>query len=170
MPYTRTTWQDFPDTTTPITAASLNNVEGFLSGDSSDAQWESFTPSWTNVTLGTSATNVGHYAEIGRVVVCRVSLTLGTGASVGGNVRLDWPVAPVSMTSLQPLGNAIYFDTSASAYNHGTMHYINATLAGCYNVRADSTFATATNLSASAPFTWGEGDRIMAQFTYEAAA
>jgi hypothetical protein len=30
MPYTRTTWQDFPDTTTPITAANLNNIENGL--------------------------------------------------------------------------------------------------------------------------------------------
>lgn len=27
MPYTRTTWQDYPNTTTPITAARLNNIE-----------------------------------------------------------------------------------------------------------------------------------------------
>lgn len=27
MPYTRTTWQDYPNTTTPITATALNNIE-----------------------------------------------------------------------------------------------------------------------------------------------
>lgn len=30
MPYTRTTWQDYPNTTTPITATALNNIESGL--------------------------------------------------------------------------------------------------------------------------------------------
>lgn len=35
MPYTRTTWQDYPNTTTPITATALNNIEtGLVSADS----------------------------------------------------------------------------------------------------------------------------------------
>jgi hypothetical protein len=32
MPYTRTTWQDFPNTTTPITATALNNIETAIVG------------------------------------------------------------------------------------------------------------------------------------------
>lgn len=30
MPYTRTTWQDYPSTATPITASALNNIESYL--------------------------------------------------------------------------------------------------------------------------------------------
>jgi hypothetical protein len=32
MAYTRTTWQDFPNTTTPITATALNNIETAIVG------------------------------------------------------------------------------------------------------------------------------------------
>jgi len=42
VPYTRTTWQDYPNTTTPITAARLNNIEsGILGVESSVLSVES---------------------------------------------------------------------------------------------------------------------------------
>jgi hypothetical protein len=169
MPYTRTTWQDFPSTATPIDAAALNNIEDFISGDGSSAQWTSFTPTWNNVTLGTGALNSGFYARVGRIVTGRVRLRLGTGGSVSGSVRFGYPVSARSITAQTPVGEAVMLDASASRYYLGYTAVINTTEIIVYARNTTDTYVFRSTTSATLPMTWDVSDEIFASFTYEAA-
>jgi hypothetical protein len=170
MGYTRTTWQDFPNTTTPITAANLNNIEGFLSGDASAAQGDAFTPSWTNLNLGTGATNTGSYLKIGRMVWFRSITILGTGGSASGLIQIAPPVTPRSITTTTPIGMGLMRDISAARFFYGRLHHTSTTAFSLYSINATETVAFLSSTGASGPFTWTDGDYIYLTATYEAAA
>lgn len=55
-----------------------------------DSGLQPWTPSWTNVVLGSGATNVGRYWKIGREVNFVAHLILGTGGDVTSNLFLSW--------------------------------------------------------------------------------
>jgi hypothetical protein len=168
VPYTRTTWQDYPNTTTPITAASLNNVEDYLAGI--DAEGETFTPSWTNLTLGTGATNTGSYLKIGRMVWFRSVTILGTGGSASGLIQIAPPVTARSITTTTPIGMSVMRDISAAIYFYGRLHQTSTTEFSLYSINAGATTALLSNTGAAGPFTWTNGDYIYLTATYEAAA
>lgn len=83
MPYTRTTWQDYPNTTTPITAARLNNIElGILAVEAAAG-----TGVYTlNAQTGTTYTLVLADGNPSNLVTLNnasaVTLTIPTNASV----------------------------------------------------------------------------------------
>jgi hypothetical protein len=172
MPYTRTTWQDFPDTTTPIDAARLNNIEAMLASiaDAGDA-WTAYTPTYTNVTLGTGPSQSSAYTQIGKTVFVRTQLTLGTGASLSGSVTISLPVTARSGVWQAGMvwGVAYFRDASPFAQYSGTLNYDTTTTVTVNCLRADATYLTMATLSGTVPFTWTDSDRIYTFFAYEAA-
>lgn len=52
-----------------------------------------FTPSWSNVTLGTSAVNEGYYTVIGDLVFWQFRTEFGTSPSFSTTIQLGLPVA-----------------------------------------------------------------------------
>jgi hypothetical protein len=56
VPYTRTTWQDYPNTTTPITAARLNNIESGILGVESSVESQLSLPRALGVVARASVT------------------------------------------------------------------------------------------------------------------
>jgi hypothetical protein len=170
MGYTRTTWQDFPETTTPITAASLNNLEGFLSGDASAAQWDSYTPTLkagtTDPTLGTGATVQGFYSRVGRIVHGGVRIVFGSDMSAGsGAYGVTFPVPPRALNI--PFGTAWLLDNSAGSSSTTTGVLLRATVNGEITMRI---YYNGASVSHSTPWAWAQSDDIRLLFTYEAAA
>lgn len=55
-------------------------------GSAQSSSWasQSWTPSWTNVTVG-NGTNNSKYFQIAKLVVCRLNLVLGSTSSASGN-------------------------------------------------------------------------------------
>lgn len=162
MPYTRTTWQDFPNTTTPITAARLNNSEAFLASISTIADaWTSYTPTLTNCT---SPITVAKYSQVGKTVQFYVVLTL-TGAQVSGLIGVSLPVAcSVAMSGgfealiYRPSALAIY---PAIAYT-GTTSRLDL-----YAQNAAGTYVVHTATSSTVPITFASADIIYVAGQYE---
>lgn len=135
--------------------------------------WKSWTPTWTNLTVG-NGTGDYKYTQIGKTVIARFSFIFGSTSAFTGTPYLTLPVAP----------NASYINTNKRTYMSGDLHIEdNATVGyngwirfqddpvrltlGQYTV--SGTYSQLSSISATAPFTWTTGDFFYGQVVYEAA-
>jgi hypothetical protein len=141
-----------------LTAAQLNAI-----GD-----YTAFTPTWTNVTPGSGATNTGFYAEVNECVFFEIALVLGTSSSIGGSIAFAVPVGTAASTigPWGPVGTAVCIDVSDPAYTQnyctlvGQTIYLHAAYtSGSYETRQ-------YNVNTTRPFTWADGDKIYLQGMY----
>lgn len=123
--------------------------------------WQSYAPTFTNLTLGAS-TVTGNYMEAGKLVHARGSITLGTGFAITGTVQVSLPVT--GNGPIVPLGQAGLRDVSAGAYRWWSA-VANAANATSFFVADPSD----TRVNATTPWTWAVGDVITWQLAYEAA-
>lgn len=132
--------------------------------------WQTYTPTWTNVTLGTGSTVEGAYVKAGRTVFWRAYLTIGTGGSVSGNVSVSLPVTAAAgvATNLGAPGLAIYDDFTGGMYPGG-FEYTTTTVR-FFAFDSSATYAGRALLTAAIPFTWAVSDKIRCSGFYEAAA
>ncbi len=142
------------DVALTITSTQINNLY---------TAWTSFTPTWTNITVG-SGSSVGFYKQIGKTVVGYAIFTYGSGSSVGA-VSLTPPVTPktgVAGSSVN-IGSVIIED-SGSNYFFGQWVAAGPVYVG----NSSSTYVSATALSSAIPMTWVTGDKLIINFCYEA--
>lgn len=136
-------------------------------GGSFGGAWTTFTPSWTNLTVGTGggATNTGAYTQIGKTVIFHVDVKLGTsGPSVGTSPQLTLPVAiNAPLTQFNQIGQCTFI-TAATTIWPGWMDGY-----GILRTSTISTYPTLANVTATQPFTWAAGCIISVYGTYEAA-
>ena len=137
-----------------LTASQLNT---YCRGEGT--AWRTRTPTWVNVTLGTSPTNEQRYAEFGPMVVVEGILVLGTGGSFTGTVTVDTPVTPAGRGN----GTANYTDTGTANFS-GTCR-----TSGSVIVFYNDTGGSAGNVTATAPFAWTATDVLRYTIIYEGA-
>lgn len=144
-----------------VTATKLNNATA--------RDWTTWTPTLTNLNVGTTGTVVARYCQIGsEAVLFRFTATLGgTGISVG-QVEFSLPVTASTSgyVSQTPIGPASYFDSSASQSSMGWIRMQSATTA---RFALFTTSAQQGTLSSTTPFTWAAADVLTCQATYEVA-
>lgn len=130
--------------------------------------YTSFTPVWTNLTVG-NGTVTAFYREDVETVECLVDLTFGSTTSVTGNIQFDLPVTASSRRMYQPGG----FLLDSGAYTINCWVFITTTTKGeiaWINVNEGATgqnFGVTDTANATKPWTWTTNDRICAFFTYE---
>ena len=61
--------------------------------------FSSYTPTWTNLTVGNGTLSVARYTQIGKLVYGLVRLGFGSTTSISGNIQLTLPVAPNTTTN-----------------------------------------------------------------------
>lgn len=147
--------------------ANLKDGVGELGG-----AWTAYTPTSTSVTLGTGSLQ-GWYTKIGKTIHGRIRLSLGSGGSISGTIVLGLPevVAPELKTSQG------YFIGTAKILDAGVAEYpLDIIVNGDQEVKfyADSTsasYAKSINVNSTVPVAsgLGNGDVLLATFTYEAA-
>jgi hypothetical protein len=179
MAYTRTTWVDYPATTTPITAASLNNLElGVVNATAvtdaiTSGAWTTYTPTWTSLTVG-NATQEAAYLRVGRMYVVRFRLTFGSTTSISGQPEITLPnSASVASgyTDGTPLGLVQFADVGVASYLGQIAKSASvATRVRMYSLNVSGTYLTMGTASNTVPFTWGTSDVIDGQFVFEAAS
>ncbi len=133
--------------------------------------WQNFTPSWTNVTLGTGAINTGRYVQIGQTVHVSVHFTLGTGGDVTASpFTMALPLAAnlsqitgVNSVALQGLAGAR--DASAATIEKGGV-----LLRSVGDIRFTPTDVPASQWGTLVPFDWTVSDQLNAWFSYETTA
>jgi hypothetical protein len=175
VPYTRTTWQDYPNTTTPITAASLNNVEAFLESISTvpDA-WTSYTPTLTNLTLGTAGTVTGRAMQAGKFVFVDIVAILGTsGFSVGSNPEFSIPsglsFGSSYTNNISSVGTALAVDQVANVRYQGYTRVQTSTTVSMGLMSVSGSSVVTAGVTSTAPFTWAAGDELRFHFWFEAS-
>lgn len=122
------------------------------------AAWTTWSPTWTNLTVG-NGTVTAKYYQSGKFVVCRLTLVMGTTTSVTGEVSVSLPVTSVAYAGTagtQPLGLGGAYDTSATAATQILPVW-------------GSTTTADLDVDATTPYTWATGDEINFQLYYEAA-
>lgn len=151
-----------------VTALEMNTeIRDALTGI--QAAWTAYTPTLTNITIGTGGTIVGNYLQIGKTIKFRFILTLGTGGALTGGAQISLPVNALAALGSNnfPAGISSLRDSSASATVYGGCRMLAAAngVAPTYNVTA----TTSSDCTATAPWTWAVGDTIWCAGEYEAA-
>jgi hypothetical protein len=130
--------------------------------------WTSYTPTLTNITLGTGGTTSFKYAQLGKVVVVRGNITLGTSGTVTGANTVTLPVTANSDYVVGvPMGDVIF--TNNTNYYPGTVLTISTTTVRLLATNAAGTIAVASEPTSTSPFFWASGHKFLMTFTYEAA-
>jgi hypothetical protein len=137
-----------------LTAAELNAIGTFTS----------FTPSWTNITLGTGSSNTGQYSIVNKIMFIRSKTVLGTGGSITGTPTLTVPNSQTLATSPTmlwlPSLMGVGIDAGVNSYPLAAL-YASTTTIQMYAQTASGTYLTNTSpVSATLPFTWGVNDYI----------
>lgn len=129
------------------------------------AGWPVWVPTWTNLTVGAGATTSYRYSQQGKDVTFRMSVTLGTGPSVGTDPHFTLPVAATGYNIEWPIGKLVMVDAGVKAYSGHVQIWSNTE--GL--IRGDDGAGAFTSVAAAFPFAWSAGDYFMLTATYEAA-
>lgn len=146
------------DPTVPLEAATKQYVD-------SRGTWAAYTPTLSGVlTLG-NGTITGRWAQIGKTVVGKATVTLGSTSTVtgAGNVYVGLPVGAAS--GYWPT-QVIFLDNSPSNMRWG-VGYASGASASVFAWPSGASLGAGTFVDANTPFTWAVNDQIGMQFTYE---
>lgn len=121
--------------------------------------WQSYTPTWTNGTLGNGVLE-GRFWQLGKDVQFRITLIWGSSTTASTNWTFTFPVTAFSSRSFSVCFGE-YVDVSASS---------SGPVRG--RLTSGSTFAVlsgASQLGSTSPITWATGDELHLTGVYEAA-
>lgn len=151
-----------------IKNANLDTTDGELGGF-----WTTFTPSWTDFTLG-NGTEEHKYLEIGKTVYVKGNTTLGSTSSVQLSISMTAPVTPNSSYDLGTnidqsiVGGALAMDKSTSDLFPGTCNIRDGQIS-IQAILLSGTYAKQQSYNTTIPFTWTTNDQISYSAIYEAA-
>lgn len=116
-----------------------------------------YTPTFTGLTLG-NGTVTAKYCKVGGVIVDEIVITFGSTTAITGEVYINGLQASNNTTQWTQCG-------AANLYN-GTSYLGVALTNSATSVRilaqnASGTFVSWHGLSATAPFTWATGNKII---------
>ena len=129
--------------------------------------WVSYTPTFTNLTVG-NGTLSGVYNRIGNIVYVIVRLNLGSTSAVTGGVTVSNPVN--SEGDYEIVGDATLWAFGGSGVLFAGKMWASA--AGSTEILAQNSAITHLKLealSSTVPFTWGTGNILRLQFQYKVA-
>lgn len=134
-----------------------------------NSDWQSWSPTLTNLTLGSGGTVIAYYREVGKSVDFYFDFTFGTGSAVGTDPSFSLPV-PVS--GMYPVGNSSSFpgfsvllDASVN-WKQAMMQLTSTTVVKFFYWNS---VGSAQQITATVPHTWNAGDKFIASGTYRRA-
>ena len=151
---------------TVLTADSAE-ATGLKWATPSSGAWTSFTPTYTNFTLG-NGTQTAAYRDSGDVVDISIRVQLGSTSSVTGNPTFALPFT--AHTSMQEyLASAGQFGDSGTDYFYAGIWIVNTTTARFAIMASNATYVNLNNVSSTTPMTWVSGDYFTYFFSYRKA-
>jgi len=159
------------DTNIPLKLSGKGTgaVQMFVNGVDQLGAWQSWTPTWTNFTLG-NGTLTAKYAQIGKTIFYRFYVTLGSTSSVSGGIIFTLPTtSSASYIAQVPIGSGLSGLSTGSGYMTMTVSWASSTTATIGPLSTNSTYSTLSGTSSTIPFTWTSGSFLTAEGTYEAA-
>ena len=145
---------------------AIEAIEGYLL-NGTGAAWQSYTPTFTNFTLGNGTITLAKYSQIGKIVNVKVLITLGSTSSVSGRIGISLPVTATSDNTDRAISVCGLIAGGVSSTGFTTIGA--STRADLYALLASGTYVTNTNISSTIPGTWTTGNTFSTVFTYEAA-
>lgn len=145
-----------------IKNTNLSTVAGELGGS-----WTSWTPTWTNLTVGNGTVHAA-YTQIGKTVHARYSIVFGTTSSVAGALSFTLPVTSVTYGQTQPIGTAFFNNIAVESY-HGFVGWASTTTANLQGPNGLSDTRTTTATTNKPIAAYATSDQISFTITYEAA-
>jgi hypothetical protein len=142
----------------------LTAASGETTGLKYTGGWTTYTPTYTNITVG-NGTVTARYCQIGKTVTVYYQLVFGSTTSIG-----QYPIISLPITA-----NVVAFATGTGTYQDaGVQDYLGRawmnTGTSAYGIadRTDAGYSKFEPVSGTVPFTWGTGDKYTLYFTYEA--
>jgi hypothetical protein len=136
-----------------------------------DGSWSSWTPTWTNVTIG-NAVVTGKYSQVGKTVIARLNVVWGNSTSASGNIVFSLPVTAASYpgtSNVGYIGFGTMFDVSGGLVYDTVLTRLTTTTAGAAAKAANGTWVTNAVASNVQPVTWANTDEWDWTIIYEAA-
>jgi len=146
-------------------------VDGIVGTDL--GKWQSHTVSWTAATTNPAIGNgtlVGRYIVIGKLCTYVLGLVMGSTTTYGsGNWAFSLPVNAVNTAGINFYGVAHLRKVGTANYER-IAEIVPANSVSVINMFTDPTQGSnSTKISATVPFTWGKGDALGFEITYEVA-
>lgn len=159
------------NTANAITATSIADgavqPKALIAGTGSGWPWQSYSPTWTNLTVGNGTVNAS-YIQTGKTVTFKVYLLWGSTTSVAGSVQVTLPVTSVAIDgSGRSMGQVTLLDLSN--FWQGPLMFIDTTHVVLRWFAVSGTGIVSTNLSSTSPNTWTTSHQWHCWGTYEGA-
>lgn len=122
--------------------------------------WFSFTPSFSNVTVG-SGTRTGKYSIYGKNIKVYATFAFAADSGITGAVSLTLPVTMISL-----IGHTVTLKDASSSYCVGAT-FTQSTSCQVYAINSGNPYGTYASLSSTVPFTWAVNDGISVGLDYE---
>src|SRR5574338_1635977 len=94
-------------------------------GSSSYTAFASYSPTWTNVTVG-DGTLTARWAQIGTgtgsLVKVQIQLVLGSSSSISGDIIVSLPATSATRNGNFPLGTGMLVDATGGSYTAQVMY------------------------------------------------
>jgi hypothetical protein len=149
--------------------AAYNNVIGNL--NDLGGAWTSYTPTWTNLTVGDSAQDF-KYLNAGKLYMVRAKITFASGFSVSSGPEFTLPNG-VSFNSgyaaTTAVGDALLLRQGVAEYQAFIMPASTLSRARFKVFNSASTYAFTALVGTTVPATWLATDIWSGTFVFEAA-
>jgi hypothetical protein len=146
---------------------AIEAIESYVLGTTGTA-WISYVPSIANVNRGTGFSEDYVYFRVGKLVVVRIKLKLGTGAGLIGPPIFGLPFTASTQASMGAHGLAQINDFGTAVF-YGAVEFVSTTTCQPIVFNAAGTYLGQSQVSGTVPMTWTVNDQINMQFVYEAA-
>ena len=127
--------------------------------------WVAYTPTLSNITLGSGGTSSFFYQRVGKMVNVRGRITLGTSGALSGVATFTLPVNAITADQFWQSGTIL---NDSGTFYAGVVR-VGTSTATVLAMNASATYTTAVNTALNIPFTWAVGDILNVGFSYEAA-
>jgi hypothetical protein len=126
-----------------------------------------WTPTFTNISVG-NGSYTARYGTSGKFTHFEISFLLGSTSSVSNGAKFSLPTTPkttsnaidqYTFSTYLDSGNAIYFGASE----------LTATTCDLFMITGNVSYVGRVGVSATVPFTWGNGDEFFIAGNYEEA-
>jgi len=127
-----------------------------------DLGTETWTDSEANSTTTVKLTRNGQWLEVEGITTATGVFTLAqTTVTVPTAYTFDPAVYPTPATKIHSLGHAHFVNNASSAYHEGKVHTVSTTALFISASSSSAAYGAPANLSATVPFTWANGDKVM---------
>lgn len=154
---------------TSINNGNITDLRTFaaISAQNLGGAWQSYTPTFTNFTLGNGVINEAKYVQVGKTVRVKMKVTLGSTSAVSGPIIASLPVNASSPVVTDYVGQG-FLDNGAGSVNLASVYLASTSTAGVVAWNAGVAYLATAAISSSVPFVWGSGASFKLEYTYEA--